>query len=104
MRALSGTYKISADGCLIAWDVATDQPKFITIEGVVFLPIFSSEELLRDAQMFLGWEPDLKIKQIEDTSEFLESVLHKVRVAMDPKITPEGNTRFKELMFEGRET
>lgn len=72
------------------------KPVLMQLEGEFFLPVYSSLEKLRRSYAEAGVGDFLKIKQVTDVREFLDSV-EGMKVVMDPWITEEGNTRYMLL-------
>lgn len=83
-------------GKFLPWRLDIDQPVLLRIENTLFLPVYSTEEKLRSS-MVIARQTRYKIKHIDDGRDFFDSVKGKIRVCLDPWITPEGNTRFQEL-------
>lgn len=110
MKQLSDNKPVNIDGYLFAVydsrkveDGQAVQPFLLRLEGVEFLPIFSTQEKLEAALELAGMDKDvaMQVKRIDSGVAFLESVAGFVRVMVDPWITPEGNTRFVEVKHEG---
>ncbi len=86
-------------GYVFPWNGA--QPVYVDVEGAIFLPLFSSAEKLREMMMKTA-VAYVSIKQVVgDQMEFLTSFPPDlgVRIMVDPWVTDEGNTRFKELIL-----
>lgn len=90
------------DGMLFPWK---DGPVFVSMPGsdALYLPVFSKVEDLRPfllrAQIFY-----LRIKQIQNGDEFIESLprtdgVQEIKVILNPYYTPEGRVRFVELKW-----
>lgn len=60
-----------------------------------FVLVFSTEEKLKEGMKIIPYD---KIKQIQDGVDFLESIIAHARVAVDPWVTSEGNTRWVEVL------
>lgn len=102
MRRLSDEFRRSGvTGMLFLWK--DGQPGLISIEGVQLFPVFSTLEKLREHQdRTERW--DYSVKQIDDGSAFIASLQGQIRLIIDPSITPEGNTRFTEVLGDWQET
>ena len=82
------------------WTTADAQPFLVELEGVLFLPLFSTAERARACPEVAAWTgPSLHLKQVSDRAEFLATVAGRVRVMIDPWITDQGNTRYVELVL-----
>ncbi len=80
-----------------------DQPCLVVLEGVHFLPIFSTVEKLQEQLPIINPLAPTKVKQITDGRECLESVLgYGLRVMLDPYVTDHGTTRWTEVTWEDR--
>lgn len=90
---------VKPSGYLMPWDKAMEQPCFIMIEDVVFIPVFSDEEKLNTHLNFIKYNIETSIKVITDVDEFLNSV-QPCRVALNPINTEQGTTRFTELLIQ----
>jgi hypothetical protein len=109
MKQLSDNKFVNIDGYLFATyesrkveDGQSVKPFLLDLEGIKFLPVFSTEEKLIEALERVGLgDVKLEIKRIDCGTLFLESVAGLVRVMVDPWITPEGNTRFVEVKLPG---
>lgn len=89
------------DGMFIPFNSVSSVPIFLNIGGQLLLPVFSTKEKYDEAAKWGNFEL-ARCKMINDPKNFLESVAaYKVKVAVDPYITPEGNTRFQLLKLEG---
>jgi hypothetical protein len=87
-------------GYLFPWDECSDQPVLMRSPagGRFILPIFSSEQKLRDAMEWICPATPTRIKCILETREFLESIeaAGDVVVGADPYIH-NGNTRWLQV-------
>lgn len=86
-------------GYLMPWYIQRDQPVLLSgkVDKTFILPIFSTEEKLREAIDWIKPPADWKIKRIDDGADFVNSVLEwgcAVIIGADPWITDKGNTRF----------
>ena len=79
-------------------------PVLARLEGTndLFLPLFSTNELLDDAMRLMGVTFE-STKQIDDPVQFLDSLplLYagvRLRVILDPHRTPEGMVRYTEII------
>lgn len=88
---------IKSEGYLLPWDKSMDQPAFIEISGVIFIPLFSDEEKLNKHLEFTKYGFEVGIKKVIDTDDFLDSV-KPYRVALDARPTERGTTRFTEII------
>ena len=91
---------VNVTGFLIGVYVDTEQPVFFMLEGIQFLPIFSTVEKYEQAMRTACLPGPAKIKKITDHAEFLDSVNGKVRLMLDPWLTERGTTRFTELRLD----
>jgi hypothetical protein len=87
-------------GMLLPWHAG--QPSFIELPGkgdtfLIAVAIFSSVDKLEAAWKAIALPYD-RIKQICDHWEFLASIPPEVLVVIDPWITPEGNTRYMQVL------
>lgn len=93
--------KYGLEGMRIPFNSTSDVPVFLNIGGQLLLPVFSTKEKYDEAAKWGDFEL-ARCKMVTDHKSFLESVYaYKVKVAVDPYITPEGNTRFQLLKLEG---
>ncbi len=76
-----------------------NKPFLLVLEGIKFLPIFTTPEKLEETVLRCK-VPPVSTKQITDQWDFLDSIVGKIRIMVDPWITPEGNTRFTEILYE----
>lgn len=79
------------------------QPVGVVVENVTFLSLFSTEEKLHFSMEMMGVS-DYSIKQIDDHTEFLDSIQGSgIRVMLDPYLAiheTEGPvTRFTEIKY-----
>lgn len=88
---------IKAEGYLLPWNPSEEQPCFIQIENTIFIPLFSDEEKLQMHLEFVDYQHETSVKIITDTDDFLDSV-KPYRVALNPRITIKGTTRFTEIL------
>lgn len=58
-------------------------------------PVFSTLDKMKKCFTEAGVAGTYRIKQIEDTQRFIDSVPHDLPVIVDPYRTPDGNTRFQ---------
>jgi len=85
------------EGMFIPFSPSEHIPFFLNLDGQLLLPVFSTKEKYDEAAKWGNFEL-ARCKMINDPKNFLESVsAFKVKVAVDPYITPEGNTRFQLL-------
>jgi hypothetical protein len=89
---------IDVTGYFIPWRLDEDQPQCVELNGIYFVPVFSTEAKLNESK--LAQEVKFTMKQIDDGEKFLESVIPHMRVMIDPWITERGTTRWKEPMYE----
>lgn len=97
MRKIPGApvHSVEVTGLFIGL-YADGQPFLLEVSGHQFFPLFSTPEKLREATVIGHAGEPVHVKQITDGGEFLASV-SGVRLMLDPWITPDGRTRFKEL-------
>jgi hypothetical protein len=88
--------EIQKSGYLLPWDAEANQPCMILIENIIFIPVFSDEEKLNEHLDFVQYKHPTTKKLVTDTDDFLKSV-HPYRVALNPRNTERGTTRFTEL-------
>jgi hypothetical protein len=88
---------IKQEGYLLPWNKETENPCLIDLEGVTFVPVFSTKKKLDEHLAITDYKHEVSIKRIDDTDEFLESVLPYYRVMLDPWVTEYSTTRFTEL-------
>ncbi len=93
--------KISVAGMFMGVYVDDNSPVLFALEGVEFLPIFSTSVKFHAAMGRAALRCPAKIQQITDHAEFIDSVRGKVRLMLDPWTTDHGTTRFTELLAEG---
>jgi hypothetical protein len=102
MKQLSEDSKpIQPSGYLLPWNKRDEQPCFIAIEGVEFIPVFSTEEKLNKHLDIVGYNFEVSIKMINDTDEFMDSV-QPYRVALDLWHTERNTTRFTEIKLTSK--
>lgn len=77
--------------------LSDNTPVLFKVEGIYFLPIFSSVEKYETAMKLSNLPDPAKMQVVTDKTEFFLSISGKVRVMLDPWVTEEGNTRFLEL-------
>ena len=88
---------VKESGYLLPWRKDIEQPCLILIENIEFIAVFSTKEKLDAHLERCKYSVETSIKQIDNTDEFLESVLPFYRVALDPYPTERMTTRFTEL-------
>jgi hypothetical protein len=104
MKALPSLPKgVNVTGMFIGVYLTDGQPVLFQVEDVLFLPIFSTPEKFEEAMEFAGVAKTCKIQLITDHAGFMESVIGKVRLMLDPWINEKGNTRFTELRADVEE-
>lgn len=92
---------VDLNGYVFPWRLDEDQPVLVQLEDTYFVVVFSTPAKLAEARPQIGPH---RIKQIEDSYEFLDSVLPHFRVMLDPWIVSETNTtRFTEVIFRPRD-
>lgn len=101
MKRLDYSFRpVNITGHFMAVFLDDGQPVCVSIEGVRFLPVFSTAEKCREvterACLALPW----KIQIITDGRDFLSSVLPQVRVILDPWVTDHKTTRFTEILSD----
>jgi hypothetical protein len=82
-----------------------DAPLLVHLDGThdYFLPLFTSEQKLRDMMHVFSIEMD-SIKHIDDGPEFLDCIPtefatgERLRIMVDPYRAADGKTRFIELL------
>lgn len=98
--------QINVTGYILGVFVRSNAPVLFTLEGIEFLPIFSTKEKADDA-MLIAFSPEerdkITLKVITDHQDFIDSVKGKVRLMLDPWLTEHGTTRFTELHPDGME-
>jgi hypothetical protein len=80
----------------LPWNKTDEQPCFILIEDVEFIPLFSTEEKLNEHLNFIKYKFETSTKMITDMDDFLDSI-SPYRVALDPYTTERFTTRFIEI-------
>ena len=101
MRTLSDKYNFyrSISGFCMAFN-EDDSPFIITIDGQVFVPLFSSAEKLKRFLEEAEHTDKVQVKQIQSQMDFMQSVVMQgCKVMLDPHGV-DGKTRFTELMLE----
>jgi len=88
---------IKVSGYLLPWDKTANQPCRIEIENTEFIAVFSSMDKLEEHLLWCAYGFEVSVKQIDDTDEFLDSVIPFCRVALDPHATEKMTTRWTEL-------
>lgn len=94
-------YKL--EGMLMAFNPVSLNPIFLELNGEYLLPIFNTKQKFDEAKFISA-----KCTVILDQNEFINSILHyknkfNFHVAVDPYVTPEGNTRFQLILLDEEE-
>lgn len=98
---------INLNGYLVPF-YEDNQPMMIRVPGSihVYIVCFSTPEKLEDAKKFI--EPE-RVKQITDFVGFLQGLPvnqtldesgAQLKIMVDPWVTPEGKTRYLEILFD----
>jgi hypothetical protein len=95
---------VNLTGKYIGVYLSNAQPVTFILEGVEFLPVFSTPEKYEAGMAAVALPSPAKIQVITDHAEFIESVYGKVRLMLDPWRTERGTTRFTELTIPFIET
>ncbi len=77
-------------------------PIFLSIDDSLFLPLFSTIEKLDELMKRFGITT-YRIKKIDDSREFLESLMEnatKVKLLVDIEWTDKGSIKFKEIIYD----
>jgi hypothetical protein len=80
---------LDLDNYLLPWRLDQDQPQLIELNGVKFLPVFSTYEKLIESR--LATQVKFTTKVILDGREFLDSVRGQIRIMIDPWVDTETN-------------
>lgn len=92
--------EVSLGGLLLPWHEG--QPSLIELPGagdsyLVAVALFSTLEKLESAMKAVA-VPYQSVKKIDDSRSFLVSIPPQILVVVDPWITPEGTTRYTQLL------
>lgn len=94
-------------GMLLPLNPATKFPIFLSVNGTLILPIFTTSEKFEAASKW-GKFAHAKPNVIVDAQNFQDHVLYfkkklNFHVAIDPYITEDGNTRFELVPWENED-
>ena len=87
---------VKLTGLFVAFHHAVNAPLVVTIDDEVFVPLFTTRRKMHEVVCTLI-SGRYRIRQINNESEFIESVRGKMRVMIDPHTTALGDTRFSEV-------
>jgi hypothetical protein len=94
-------------GMILPIDPGSNSPVFLNNNGVLFLPLFTSLDKFKEASewgKFPSAQPNIIINpQDFEDCVFMFKKKFPFHVAIDPHLTPEGNTRFQLAAYDEEE-
>jgi hypothetical protein len=87
------------EGLLLGLYEDDNQPMLFTLEGQLFIPLFTTPEKYEEAKRTAcaNIRRPIKLKVITDHNEFLDSIPDTIRIMVDPWATDRGTTRWTEI-------
>jgi len=91
--------KMLLNGLLLGLFEDDNQPLLFTLEGQLFIPLFTTKEKYETAKQTAcaNIQRPIKLKVITDHDEFLDSIPTTIRIMVDPWATDRGTTRWTEI-------